>query len=377
MSGIYIHIPFCNQACHYCNFHFSTSLNNKDAFLVALTKEISLRSSYLDDEPVSTIYFGGGTPSLLAASEIDHIIDELSRFHNIEPKAEITLEANPEDINKKGYLSDLAASKVNRLSIGVQSFCDEDLRFMNRIHDGEEAGLALRNSLEAGFENLSVDLIYGTPTLSDAQWADNIEKVISLGIPHISMYCLTVEPKTPLFDQIKKGKVQDVDDERANGHFQIAAKQLENNKYVHYEISNFCKEGFMAAHNSNYWKGKDYLGLGPSAHSYNQHSRSWNAANNNEYIAKLNAGELPLTQEDLSVADQYNDYVMLSLRTIWGLSLEYVLESFGDEFVTHCKQEMLPHISSGRIVISDAAYTLTGQGKLFADQIAADLFIVE
>ena len=326
---------------------------------------------------MNTIYFGGGTPSLLKATEIDQIINELSKLHNIESKAEITLEANPEDLNKQGYLSDLSASKVNRLSIGVQSFNDEDLRYMNRVHNAAEAEQALENSLNAGFKNLSVDLLYGTPSLSDQQWNDNIEKVMSMGIPHISAYCLTVEPKTALFDQIKKGKVKDVDEERASVHFQIAVDHLENQGYIHYEISSFCKEGFMAVHNTNYWKGKDYLGLGPSAHSYNQHSRGWNVSNNNDYIVKLNDGELPMTEEELSSSDKFNDYVMLSLRTKWGLSLEIVRENYGDEFAMRCEEEMLPHVSSGRVVVSDAIYCLTGKGKLFADKIASDLFIVE
>ena len=340
-------------------------------------KEISLRSSYLGDEPVTTIYFGGGTPSLLKASEIDQIINEIARFHTIESKAEITLEANPEDLNKKGYLRDLSASMVNRLSIGVQSFNDEDLVYMNRVHSAEEAELALRKSLDTGFQNLSVDLIYGTPSLSDAQWRRNIEKVVSLDIPHISSYCLTVEPKTVLFDQIRKGKVRDIDDERSNIHFEISVEMLEKEGYANYELCSFCKEGFMAEHNSNYWKGKDYLGLGPSAHSYNQHSRGSNVSNNNEYIANLNAGQLAITEEELSSSDKYNDYVMLSLRTIWGLSLEHIKESYGDEFAAHCKSEMLPYLASDWIFFSNAVYTLTGKGKLFADQIASDLFIVE
>ena len=326
---------------------------------------------------MSTIYFGGGTPSLLTASEIDQIINELARIHVIESGAEITLEANPEDLVNDEYLSDLSASMVNRLSIGIQSFNDEDLKYMNRVHNGQEAELALKNTLDAGFENISVDLIYGTPTLSDVRWKENLHKVISLEIPHISAYCLTVEPKTALFDQIKKGKVRDIDDGQANAHFLFAVDQLEDSAYLQYEIASFCKEGFVAAHNSNYWKGEDYLGLGPSAHSYNQNSRSWNVANNNQYISTLNEGKLAITKEKLSPADKYNDYVMLSIRTIWGLSADHVQKNYGDKFANHCKKEMLPHISSGRIVVSDGIYCLTREGKLFADQIASDLFIVD
>ena len=343
----------------------------------ALNKEISLRSTYLNGQSVSTIYFGGGTPSLLSANEIDRIVHEISKFHAMDSKAEITLEANPEDLNKKGYLSDLKNSMVNRLSVGVQSFNNEDLKYMNRVHNGEEAESALVHCLDAGFENLSVDLIYGTPSLTDVQWSENIEKLITLGIPHISAYCLTVEPKTVLLDQIKKGKVKDIDDGQASIHYNIIVDQLANHEFEHYEIASFCKEGFMAAHNSNYWKGQDYLGLGPSAHSYNQHFRAWNISNNNEYITKINAGDLPLTEEELSDADKYNDYVMLSLRTIWGLSIDHVYDNFGDVITDHCKKELTIQMEFGRINLSGKVYTLSKQGKLFADRIASDLFIVE
>jgi len=280
MSGIYIHIPFCRQACHYCDFHFSTSLKNKKPFLKALLKESELRRNYLGNEKIQTIYFGGGTPSLLTKDEILFIIDELHKYHEIEPAAEITLEANPDDLSIE-KIKELKQTPVNRLSIGIQSFFDEDLKFMNRTHNAEEAVSSVKASQDEGFENITIDLIYGTPTLTNENWEQNLSRALSLNVPHVSCYELTVEPNTALHSFIKKGKIGPLDEQKTAMQFEMVMNRMKAENFIHYEISNFCKEGFYSRHNSNYWSRKKYLGLGPSAHSYNGTSRQWNIANNN------------------------------------------------------------------------------------------------
>lgn len=383
MPGIYIHIPFCKQACHYCDFHFSTSLKNKGAFLSALKKEIFLQRDYFSPpsspekkpaRPLSTVYFGGGTPSLLSQKEILEIFDELNRYFTIDEEAEVTLEANPDDLTKE-KIAEIKNTPVNRLSIGIQSFSDTDLKLLNRAHNSGEAIESVRYAQEAGFENITIDLIYGIPTLSNEQWKKNLETAFSLNVPHISAYCLTVEPKTALADFIKKGRVKSMDEEKALRQFEMLVNEMEKNNFIHYEISNFCKEGFYSKHNSSYWKNEHYLGLGPSAHSYNGNMRQWNTANNNLYIKALEKNDLSYEQEALTEKDKYNEYVLTSLRTAWGCDLELVKNKFGETVTGHLLKNAQPYILQNYLAENDAVLTLTKNGKFIADKITRDLFL--
>jgi len=376
MAGVYIHIPYCKQACHYCNFYFSTSTKNKIQLLETIGKEIHLRKDFLSGEKVNTIYFGGGTPSLLSADDLNRILERLEMQFDIDTEPEITLEANPDDLVKKGYLLALKSTSVNRLSIGIQSFFDDDLIYMNRAHSGKEGFKAIELSKGAGFENISVDLIYGTPTLSMQHWEKNIQSVCDMGIPHISAYSLTVEPKTALEKMIKQGKCQNVDDDDSASHFEFMVKYLGSQGYLHYEISNFCQKGYMSQHNSNYWRGKNYLGIGPSAHSYNGGKRQWNLSNNRRYINCIENDKLFWREEELSELDRFNEYIMTSLRTIWGVDLDQLDKTFGPQvlssFLNGCKK----HISGGYLREQGAKVIVTDKGKFLIDRITSDLFQV-
>ena len=374
MAGIYIHIPFCLQACHYCDFHFSTSLQQKDAFLSALEKEIVFRKNYLDrTEKIESIYFGGGTPSLLSEQELLRIFDLLFKQYTIDSNVEITLEANPEDLSKE-KIKALKRTPINRFSIGIQSFFEEDLKFMNRAHTAERAMGAVKSSQDAGFENLSIDLIYGTPTLTNENWKTNLQKAFELEVKHISAYCLTVEEKTALHKFIASGKVKNVDEEKSAAHFEILLKAMQQNGFIQYEISNFCRENFYSRHNSNYWKRKKYIGFGPSAHSYNGASRQWNIRNNALYIQSLENGKLNFDKEELTAVQNYNEYIMTGLRTMWGVDLALVEENFGKYILSYCKAEAKPYLFSTHLLEKDNHFYLTEKGKLLADKIASDLF---
>lgn len=374
MAGIYIHIPFCKQKCHYCNFYSLTSEKYRSVFIDVLIKEIALQKNYLKGEEIETIYFGGGTPSLLSSYEIKRIIDNLALFHNINTDAEITLEANPDDITRE-KITELRKTPVNRFSIGIQSFFDEDLKYLNRVHSGREAGLSVKTVLDAGFENMSIDLIYGIPTLSNEQWQANIEKFFSFGIPHLSSYALTVEPKTALEVLIRKGKIKNVDEEKAVRQFRILMRTMKEKDFIHYEISNFSREGFYSKHNRSYWQGKKYLGLGPSAHSFDGNSRQWNISNLSKYIEAVNAGGKIVEKEILTKEQKYNEYVMTSLRTIWGTNTKYILEEFGKTLENHYFKGVRKHIKAGFVMQDNTVFRLTDRGKIFADGIASDLFI--
>ena len=373
MAGIYIHIPFCKQACHYCDFHFSTSLQNKDAFLNALKKEIVLRKEYLKSEIISTIYFGGGTPSLLSKQEILEIYDVLKSNFEIDEDAEITLEANPDDLTEEKVVR-LKDTPINRLSIGIQSFYDEDLKLMNRAHSAEESIKAVKLAQENGFNNITIDLIYGIPSLSHHRWRNNLQIAFALDVNHISAYCLTVEPKTALAHQVKKGLVKNVDEQHSSEQFEIMLEAMHANDFVQYEISNFCKNGAFSKHNSNYWRKEHYLVLGPSAHSFDGISRQWNIANNALYIKSIEKGNLNFEKEVLSPEQQYNEYVMTSLRTIWGLDLIQVEKSFGKIFLDDCMQNVKSYIKSEDVLLEENKLYLSDKGKLIADKIASDLF---
>jgi oxygen-independent coproporphyrinogen-3 oxidase len=374
MSGIYIHIPFCKQACHYCDFHFSTSLKNKDAMVQALVKELQMRESEFKDEIVETIYFGGGTPSVLTSHEIGLLIETVYTNYKVSESPEITLEANPDDLSER-QIVEFANSPINRLSIGIQSFFEDDLQMMNRAHNAEEAKKCLVFATQY-FDNISLDLIYGIPGMSNEKWKQNIETALSFGIPHISSYALTVEPKTALKKLIQTGKIAAPNDEAAQEHFSILVDMLEANGFIHYELSNFGKENYFSKNNSAYWLGKKYLGIGPSAHSYNGISRSWNIANNSLYLKSIAENQLPNETEILSTTDRYNECIMTGLRTIWGVSLERIENEFGKSYFEYLKMQSQKFISDGLLSIENNILKPTPKGKFLTDGIASDLFLV-
>ena len=372
MSGIYIHIPFCKQACFYCDFHFSTSLKKKDELVNSLIHEIELRKDELNNDVIQTIYFGGGTPSMLSQAEIDAIIAAVYKNHTVVTHPEVTLEANPDDLTEE-KISELAKSRINRLSIGIQSFLERDLKLMNRAHNAEEAKKSLSLATQH-FKNISVDLIYGIPGLSNEEWKKNIENALSFRIPHISSYALTVEPKTALASFIKKGIIDNVDDDQAQEQFHLLLDELMKHNFIHYELSNFGKEGFFSENNSSYWQGKSYLGIGPSAHSFDGKRRSWNVRNNSKYIEAIKQEKLPIEREILTITDQYNEYIMTGLRTIWGISLEKVKNDFGTKYYDYLLLQSEKFRKEDLLYIEDEKLKTTKKGKFLSDGISADLF---
>ncbi|MFD0993671.1 radical SAM family heme chaperone HemW [Tenacibaculum geojense] len=372
MSGIYIHIPFCKQACYYCDFHFSTSLKYKEEMLMAIQQELILRKETFKNEQVATIYFGGGTPSILSSDEINQLIATVYANYKVVKSPEITLEANPDDLTTERLL-EIADSKVNRLSIGIQSFFEKDLKLMNRAHDAEEAKRCLATATQY-FDNISIDLIYGIPNTTNDEWKQNIETALSFGVPHISSYALTVEPKTALASFIEKGIIDDVDDEKAQEQFLILVDTLTNEGFTHYELSNFGKDNFFSKNNSAYWQGKKYMGVGPSAHSFNGSERGWNIANNKKYINSIQQQKLPIEIEELSVTDSYNEYVMTGLRTIWGVSFTKVREDFGPKFLAYLKMQSEKFVAKDLLYIENNTLKATRKGKFLTDGIASDLF---
>ena len=373
---IYLHIPFCKQKCSYCNFHFSTSLKQKDEMISAIKKEIFLRKEELENKTLSSLYFGGGTPSILSVDEIKSLIDEVLKYFDFEKNIEITLEANPDDLDKN-FLKDLAKTEINRLSIGTQSFFEEDLKLMNRAHNASEAESSIKRAQDFGFENLSIDLIYGSPTSNFEIWKENLQKTIELQVPHVSSYALTIEPKTALNAWIKKNKIAEPKETEQNKEFYYMSDFLKDNGFIHYEISNFAKKDFESKHNSAYWKYKEYLGIGPSAHSYNgRNERSWNVANNTIYIKNLAENILPKETEKLSEKDQYNEMLMIGLRTIWGVELEKLNEKFSGEILEIFKNSIQPKLEEGILVIEENHLKIPEKHWFLADGIASDLFIL-
>jgi oxygen-independent coproporphyrinogen-3 oxidase len=372
MAGIYIHIPFCKQACYYCNFHFSTSKKLLPAMMKAILKEAEMRRNYIS-EKINTIYFGGGTPSICSTEEIRCLINTIKKLFIVNSNAEITLEANPDDIIPE-KLAQWKESGINRLSIGIQSFIEEDLRWMNRGHNADQALICVQTAMKHGFNNITIDLIYGTPTLTDSQWQQNVQTALSLKIPHLSCYALTVEPKTALAGMILQNKTEKVDPEKQARHFELLMQWMEDAGYEHYEISNFAKPGFRSQHNSSYWKGSHYLGLGPSAHSFNGISREWNIANNALYINNIEQYIIPAESEVLTAAQQLNEYIMTSLRTSEGLSLLHTENQWGREKTTIIKSSSEKWVQSGLLICEKDFLFLTKKGKLLADGIASDLF---
>jgi oxygen-independent coproporphyrinogen III oxidase len=374
MSGIYIHIPFCKQACHYCDFHFSTSMKKKDEMVLALVKEIQMRKTEFENETIETIYFGGGTPSRLSIADLRLLLDSIYKNYKVAENPEITLEANPDDLSEE-YLIELSKIGINRLSIGIQSFFEDDLAMMNRAHNATEAKKCLEIATQY-FDNISLDLIYGIPGMSNEKWKQNIETALSFGIPHISSYALTVEPKTALNKLIQTGKIAKPSDDLAQEHFSILVETLENNGFIHYELSNFGKENYFSKNNSAYWLGKKYLGIGPSAHSYDGISRSWNVSNNAIYLKSIAENKLPNQIEILSKTDRYNEYIMTGLRTIWGVSLDRILDEFGSEYLDYLHKQAQKFINDDLLFVENKILIPTPKGKFLTDGIASDLFML-
>jgi oxygen-independent coproporphyrinogen-3 oxidase len=374
MSGIYIHIPFCKQACHYCDFHFSTSLKKKDEMILALANEIKLRKWEFENQIVETIYFGGGTPSILQIADLKFLIETVYNNYSIIENPEITLEANPDDLTEDRII-ELSKTKINRLSIGIQSFFEEDLKLMNRAHNAEEAKKCLEIATQY-FDTISLDLIYGIPGMTNEIWKKNIEIALSFGIPHISSYALTVEPKTALHKLIQKGAIEKPNDEVAQEHFLILVELLEANDFIHYELSNFGKEMYFSKNNSSYWLGKKYIGIGPSAHSYNGISRSWNVSNNSLYLKAIQENQLPNEEEILTINDRYNEYVMTGLRTIWGVSLDKIETEFGITYSDYLMKQVQKFLNDDLVFIEENVLKPTKKGKFLTDGIASDLFML-
>lgn len=373
---IYLHIPFCKQKCSYCNFHFSTSFSLKDEMLSAIKKEIQLRYNELENKTLKSLYFGGGTPSVLSGDEIKSLIDEIQKYFSFDENIEITLESNPDDLNKN-FLKELSQTEINRLSIGTQSFFDEDLKLMNRAHNASEAESSIKRAQDFGLVNISIDLIYGSPTSNFEIWKDNLSKTIELQVPHVSSYALTVEPKTALEKWIENGKIRSPEETEQNQEFYYMKDFLKDNGFDHYEISNFGKPGFHSKHNSAYWKSEPYLGIGPSAHSYNGHlERSWNIANNPIYIKNLNQNILPIEKEILTEKDRFNEMIMIGLRTIWGVDLNKFNQNFSSEVIDYLNQEIKSKIESGILEIENNYLKIPEKHWFLADGIASDLFIV-
>ncbi|MBG6062808.1 oxygen-independent coproporphyrinogen-3 oxidase [Flavobacterium sp. CG_9.1] len=387
MSGIYIHIPFCKQACHYCDFHFSTSMKKKEEMVLAIAKEIQMRKSEFElldgarsDTQIETIYFGGGTPSVLQISDLKFLIDTIYENYTVAPNPEITLEANPDDLTtlsvraqSRTIFEEYRSIGINRLSIGIQSFFEDDLKMMNRAHNSEEAQKCLEEATKY-FDNISLDLIYGVPGMSNEKWKQNIEKALSFGVPHISSYALTVEPKTVMNKMIQTGKMEAPKDEVAQEHFMILVEMLESKGFIHYELSNFGKENYFSKNNSAYWLGKKYMGIGPSAHSYDGVSRSWNIVNNSLYLKSIQENKLPNEMETLSEADRYNEYIMTGLRTIWGVSLDRIQAEFGQTYLDYLMKQTQKFRNDGLVSIDNNVLKPTKKGKFLTDGIASDLF---
>ena len=374
MAGIYFHIPFCCRACTYCNFFFSVSLKQKSNLIEALIKEIELRKNYLEGEFITSIYFGGGTPSLMDASVISRILDAVENNFTVVKDAEITLEANPDDLTGS-KLHDFAEAFVNRLSIGVQSFSDADLKFMNRTHTAAHAVRSVKAAQDVGFSNISIDLIYGTPTMSMEQWKKNLDIAFTLDVPHLSCYCLTVEEKTKLFQLVRDKKIPDVDEQTSSEQFGLLMDMAAQNGYEHYEISNFSRDEMYSRHNTSYWKGEKYLGIGPSAHSFDGDSRQWNVSNLSGYISAIEKGIVPSEKEILSPSQKFNEYVMTGLRTKGGCDVEVIKNQFGEKLAEHFLTQTKNKIEKGMIEKRGTIFVLTREGKFFADRIAAEMFV--
>ncbi|MDR2468871.1 MAG: radical SAM family heme chaperone HemW [Tannerella sp.] len=375
MAGIYIHVPFCSRRCIYCDFFSQTEMRYKSDFVQAIVGELSLRRTYLGGEAIETIYFGGGTPSLLQAADFERIFNAIRTHHNVLPDAEITLEANPDDLND-AYVSALQPLPFNRISLGVQSFRDDDLQLLNRRHNCHQVMNAVSLCREYGYENLSIDLIYGLPGQTPERWKENLEMALRLDVPHLSAYHLSCEENTPLYRQLQHGVVRPVDERVSVRFFHTLIYMLAAAGYLHYEISNFCKPGCFSRHNSSCWTGGKYLGVGPSAHSFDHVSRQWNIASLPEYLRGITCGTPVFEKETLDLQTRYNEYVMTRLRTMWGIRLSALRETFGMDFAAYFLRQVQPHIRHGLIRQTDETFGLTPQGAFVSDGILSDLMSI-
>ena len=373
MAGLYIHIPFCKKACHYCNFHFSTSLKNRKKIISSMIKEIEIKSIGYEDL-IETIYFGGGTPSLLSIIEIDSLIKAVIGNFKISKKPEITLEANPDDLNTS-KLKELSNSLINRLSIGIQSFNDQDLKLMNRSHNSFDSINCIDNSLKY-FDNISIDLIYGMPNSNLISWEKNLNLALNWDLNHISAYALTVEPKTALEKYIQKEIILPLDEEFVYDQFNLMYDKLSDLNYINYELSSFAKKGYFSKNNSGYWLGKKYVGIGPSSHSFDGFSRSWNVSNNKLYVSDIQNNKMYHQKEKLTHVDQYNEYIMTGLRTMWGISLSNLQEKFGKKIENHFVKKSKKFIESKLLIIENDLIKTSKKGKFLSDGIASELFLI-
>ena len=374
MAGLYLHIPFCKKACHYCNFHFSTNQKHKQDFITALCKELQLRALELKNSVVDSVYFGGGTPSLLSVEHLRIIFKTIESHYNIQPHAEITLEANPDDLTTS-KIKLLSTTKINRLSIGIQSFFQGDLTAMNRAHSAQEAKDCIASAQDY-FDNVTIDLLYGMPQMSESRWRDNLNIAFDLGVKHLSCYALTVEPKTALEHFIKTAQHPPLDDAQAASHFQILVDETYKAGFIQYEVCSFGKPGYFSNHNTSYWLGEPYLGVGPSAHSFDGVKRSWNVSNNKLYINALEQEKRPFTQEILTKKNRFNEYLMTGLRTMWGVSLQKIKDDFGTVFITKLHDNAQKYLDNKTLIIDNDRLKITAKGQFLCDGIASDLFIV-
>ena len=376
MSGIYIHIPYCKQKCTYCNFHFSTNIKNVEEMISAMLVEIENKKNYFKKNEIHTIYFGGGTPSFIESKKLNELLEKIKSLYKIIENAEITIELNPDDITET-KLKELKSIGFNRLSIGVQSFFEEDLKFMNRSHSGKEAIDSIKLSQKSGFKNITIDLIYGLPNLSNTNWKKNLTKINALGIEHFSAYALTVEPKTKLDYLIKSKKINAISDDKVVEQFKILQEKTNNMGFVQYEISNFCKNENYSKHNSSYWKRKNYIGIGPSAHSFNGNQRQWNIKSNSKYIEKIKKKEKYFEIENISKIERYNEYILTSLRTIWGVKHDYIKSNFDEKINLNFKSSVKKWLDTKDVIKKNGDYNLTNKGMIIADAISSDLFFVQ
>lgn len=373
MAGLYFHVPFCKQACHYCDFHFSTDHRQRHALCEAMARELILQKGYLDG-PLKTLYFGGGTPSLLTAGEIEILLMSVHDHYSVTPGAEVTLEANPDDLTRE-KIAGFRSAGINRLSIGIQSFDDDLLKFLNRAHDGNAARQCLTAVRKAGFHNISIDLIYAIPGLSEKRWEETLQEAVRFSPEHISSYSLTLEEKTVFGNWSRNGKLKVVEEESAARQFEILMDALTEAGYEHYEISNFCKPGFYSRHNSSYWKQSPYLGIGPSAHSYNGESRQFNIRNNAIYLRAIKNGSIPFEREVLSRENKVNEYILTTLRTRWGCNLKLLKDQLNDDVLVRSGEYISRLQHEGLVKVEENILRLTRPGKLFADKIAGDLML--
>lgn len=376
MAGIYIHVPFCKTRCIYCDFFTQTKMDEKNLYIDAICKEINLRQNYIDKESIQTIYFGGGTPSQLSKNDLLHVLNQINKTFDVDRNAEITLEANPDDLSID-YLKSLISIGFNRLSIGIQSFDDNDLKFLNRRHSSQKAKDAVKNAQQVGFNNISIDLMYGLPNSSFDIWKKNLDITTSLNIQHVSSYHLIYEEGTKLFTLLERGKVRSVEEETSVDMFKLLIDTLSENRFQHYEISNFGKPNYLSKHNSSYWNGSKYLGLGPSAHSYNGINRCWNISSIPLYIKGITDKNPSIEEEILDIKTQYNDYILTGLRTMWGINRDTIKEKFGESFLLYCDQNLQKHIQSGDVIFSNNQYKISKQGIFISDGIMSDLMFID